>query len=148
MNVFDVARTVLAVRRFQEQPVPDDLVHRPAGEGVEESRRNIHSDRGNDRIARVQDMEAVAFLFPRHGGELRITAENPRRVRKPRNRCDHARADIPVRHQVTQPVFDENAVMGLYRVRIKGAEGQYIHNWRPTGLQRPDCDRTSSNRTP
>ena len=28
MNVFDVARTVLAVRRFQEKPVPDDLVHR------------------------------------------------------------------------------------------------------------------------
>ena len=28
MDVFDVARTVLAVRRFQAKPVPDDLVRR------------------------------------------------------------------------------------------------------------------------
>ena len=28
MDVFDVARTVLAVRRFQDKPVPDDLVRR------------------------------------------------------------------------------------------------------------------------
>jgi nitroreductase len=65
MDVFEALRTIVAVRKFQEKPVPDDLVHR-----VVEAARLTSSSRNLQpwHFVVVQDRETLRKL-----GELATT---------------------------------------------------------------------------
>ncbi len=86
--------------------------------GEEGQWRRAHADLGQQRIARVIDVQPVPHFLRRHPGQHRIAAEARRRERKPRTRSDDPGLDLAAFDQLSQPRLDKNPVLGARGTRI------------------------------
>ena len=95
----------------------------PAGL-VQQERREIHAEPWNDGKARVIDGQPVPALPRRHPRIGAPAAECRRPAGEERHRRQHRAHRLAGRHQMAQPVLDENAVVRLLPVGKQGGERQ------------------------
>ena len=106
----------------------NDAPYHALGRLIEEQRSQDHADLWDDGIAWMEHINAVSGLLAGHPGEIRIAPKGLAVHRKPRNRRDDAGVDLPAGDQVPQPVLDEDAVMFLDRVGVKGRVGENLYS--------------------
>jgi len=86
-----------------------------------------HPDLGNDEVARVRDLDAVAGLGGRHFRKGGIVAEARMLRREPGHGRDDLRLDLAAGEQVAQAGLDKDAVAGFNRIREQGTESKELH---------------------
>jgi hypothetical protein len=108
MGVDEVEIEALA----QDPPEPgqERAVHQPWS--------RAHPDLRNHGIARVQNLDPVPFLARRRLREGGVAPEHRGTARKPGHGRDDLGRHLAGRHQVAEPVLDEDPVVGLGRVGI------------------------------